>query len=389
MVAATRALTEEETKLVKATAPVFQEHGKTITTYFYKRMFNAHPELKNIFNMAHQETGAQPIALANAVFGYAANIDNLGALLKGVSLIGHKHCSLQIRPEQYDIVGEHLLASVSEVLGAAVDQATLEAWKVAYAQLAGVLIGFEQGLYKDAADADGGWEGDFCFVVAKKVPESDEIISFDLEPVDQGKLPLYKPGQFISVKQFVPELGYEQPRQYSLSCAPNQKYLRVSVKREVALAERPAGKMSNLLHVDVNEGTQIDVSPPFGDFFLDLDAKTPVVLISGGVGLTPMLSMLDTLTQQGATRKVTFVHSARNKKVHAMREYVNAVAAKHAEYVKKLVYYADPTGAEKGIDYDQSGRVDIHQIKDQIIAPAQLLSQHQVERVPKGTKIPP
>ncbi len=71
-------LTEQQQRLVKATAPVFQEHGKKITTHFYKRMFKQHPELQNVFNLAHQATGAQPTALANAVFAYAANIDNLG-----------------------------------------------------------------------------------------------------------------------------------------------------------------------------------------------------------------------------------------------------------------------------------------------------------------------
>lgn len=362
-------LTAEQMKLVKATAPVFQEHGKTITTHFYKRMLGNHPELKNVFNMAHQASGAQPTALAAAVFAYAANIDNLGALGKAVSLIAHKHCSLQIKPDQYPIVGENLLASVKEVLGDAVDDATVDAWRAAYAQLAEILIGAEASLYKGAAESQGGWQGWRQFVVAKKEAESDEIISFYLEPMDKGKLPSYKPGQFISVKQFVPELGYEQPRQYSLSSAPNSQYFRVSVKKEIAKNELPAGKMSNLLHSGVNVGMQIDVSPPFGDFFLDLDAKTPVVLMSGGVGLTPMTSMLDTLTQQGATRKVVFVHAARNKKVHSMREYINAVTKKNSQFVTKDIWYEDTAEATQGVDYDHVGRIEISKIKNQVILP--------------------
>jgi hypothetical protein len=120
-----------------------------------------------------------------------------------------------------------------------VDQATLDAWKAAYAQLADILIGFEQGLYKEAAVANGGWEGissslsvlppfpsSFCvnenvgwrkFVVAKKIPESDEIISFYLEPVDHGKLPTYKPGKFFNFVQACPL--------HSLSCAPIRFFL--------------------------------------------------------------------------------------------------------------------------------------------------------------------
>lgn len=72
------ALTDEQKRLVKASVPVLQEHGKRIATHFYKRMLANHPELKNVFNLAHQETGAQPLALATSVFTYAANIDNLG-----------------------------------------------------------------------------------------------------------------------------------------------------------------------------------------------------------------------------------------------------------------------------------------------------------------------
>eukprot|EP01113_Clastostelium_recurvatum_P001350 TRINITY_DN10553_c0_g2_i1.p1 TRINITY_DN10553_c0_g2~~TRINITY_DN10553_c0_g2_i1.p1 ORF type:complete len:279 (-),score=51.62 TRINITY_DN10553_c0_g2_i1:575-1411(-) len=197
MVVRSMAMTNEQIRLVKATAPVFQEHGKTITTHFYKRMLSNHPELKNVFNMAHQETGAQPTALANAVFAYAANIDNLGALGKAVSLIAHKHASLQISPSQYPIVGENLLASVKEVLGDAVDQPTIDAWAVAYQQLADILIGAEASLYKQAAETQGGWAGWRPFVVARKEVESDEIISFYLEPADHGKLPTYKPGMHI------------------------------------------------------------------------------------------------------------------------------------------------------------------------------------------------
>eukprot|EP01113_Clastostelium_recurvatum_P001351 TRINITY_DN10553_c0_g2_i2.p1 TRINITY_DN10553_c0_g2~~TRINITY_DN10553_c0_g2_i2.p1 ORF type:complete len:448 (-),score=108.53 TRINITY_DN10553_c0_g2_i2:24-1367(-) len=369
MVVRSMAMTNEQIRLVKATAPVFQEHGKTITTHFYKRMLSNHPELKNVFNMAHQETGAQPTALANAVFAYAANIDNLGALGKAVSLIAHKHASLQISPSQYPIVGENLLASVKEVLGDAVDQPTIDAWAVAYQQLADILIGAEASLYKQAAETQGGWAGWRPFVVARKEVESDEIISFYLEPADHGKLPTYKPGQFISVKQFVPELGYEQPRQYSLSSAPNEKYLRVSVKREMAAKERPAGKMSNLLHADVKIGMQIDVSPPFGDFYLDLDATTPVVLISGGVGLTPMISMLDTLTQQGAKRKVMFVHAARNKRVHAMRKYLKDVVAKNSSFVSTSIWYEDTSDAIENVDYTNQGRINIEAIADQVVLP--------------------
>jgi len=217
---------------------------------------------------------------------------------------------------------------------------------------------------------EGGWRGWRQFVVSKKEIESDEIISFYLAPADRGKLPHYKPGQFISIKQYVPELGYEQPRQYTLSSAPNPHHLRLSVKREIAHDAKPAGKMSNMLHAGVKVGMAIDVSPPFGDFYLaHPEENKPVVLISGGVGLTPMTSMLDTLTQQGFRRKVVFVHAARNKKVHAMRKHINEIVAHHSDYVTRSVWYEDVSGAKKGEDYDEEGRIDIDKIKSQVLLP--------------------
>src|SRR6478752_473915 len=103
-------LTADQIARVKATAPVLAEYGTTITKHFYKRMFANHPELKNVFNQAHQQSGSQPEALARAVYAYAANIDNLGVLGGAVAHIAHKHASLNIRAEHYPIVGENLLA---------------------------------------------------------------------------------------------------------------------------------------------------------------------------------------------------------------------------------------------------------------------------------------
>jgi nitric oxide dioxygenase len=207
-------------------------------------------------------------------------------------------------PEQYPIVGKHLLESIKEVLGGAVDQPVLDAWKAAYQQLADIFIDFEKGLYKKAEDTPGGW-----------VHESDEIVSFFLEPKDKGSLPPFKSGQYISMRVFVPELGVYQPRQYNLSDIPDGKHFRISVKKESAFGERPAGRISTILHKDLPEGSELDVSMPFGDFTLDIDATTPVVLISGGVGITPMISMLSTIVGQGKDRPVAFVHAARRFRI--------------------------------------------------------------------------
>jgi len=358
------ALTADQIARVKATVPVLAEHGTTITRHFYKRMFAHHPELKNLFNQTHQQSGNQPETLARAVYAYAANIDNLGALGPAVSRIANKHASLNIRPEHYPIVGRHLLGAIVDVLGDAVDQPTLDAWQVAYGQLANIFVGTEAKLYEGAA-----WSGFRPFKVARKQVESDEITSFYLTPADGAAACGFEPGQYVSVTRFVDKLGVDQPRQYSLSDAPHGKWLRISVKREDGREDAAPGHVSNLLHADVEEGTVVHVSAPMGDFTLERKKSTPVVLMSGGVGVTPMISMLSTLLADGSERSVSFVHACRNGRVHAFREWLNETVAAHPN-VKRVVFYEAVDAADRqGVDYDFEGRLDVTKIADRVIVP--------------------
>ena len=357
------ALTADQIARVKATAPVLAEHGANITKHFYKRMFANHPELKNLFNQAHQQSGGQPEALARAVYAYAANIDNLGALGGAVTHIANKHASLNIRAEHYPIVGENLLASIAEVLGDAVDPATLDAWAAAYGQLAGILIGAEQNLYDGAA-----WSGFRPFVVMRKEMESDEITSFYLKPSDGGKVCDFTPGQYVSVKRFVKAIGVDQPRQYTLSDAPNGQWLRISVKRERP-ANVPAGHISNGLHDGVETGSIVEVSAPMGEFTLDRAKTTPVVLISGGVGITPMVSMLASLAGEGSARPVAFVHACRHGRVHAFRQWVNEIVAARPN-VSRTVFYEAAGGEDRqGVDFDLVGRMDLSKVAGKVLLP--------------------
>ena len=347
-------LTTDQIARVKATVPVLAAHGTTITRHFYKRMFAHHPELKNVFNQTHQISGSQPETLARAVYAYAANIDNLGVLGSAVSRITHKHASLNIRPEHYPIVGRHLLGAIVDVLGDAVDKPTLDAWEAAYGQLADIMIGAEARLYSGAA-----WTGFRPFVVARKEIESDEIASFYLTPADGSPACSFEPGQYLSVKRFVDELGVDQPRQYSLSDAPNGHWLRISVKREAGREDTPAGHVSNLLHDGVEAGTIVHVSAPMGDFTLKRARTTPVVLVSGGVGVTPMISMLSTLLAERSPRRVTFVHACRNGRVHAFRQWLNDTVAAHPNVARAVFYEAIDATDRQGVDYDFEGRLDL------------------------------
>lgn len=321
-------LTPEQRTIVKATVPLLETGGEALTTHFYKIMFADYPQVRPFFNQAHQANGDQPRALANSVLMYARHIDRLEQLGGLVSQIVQKHVSLQIQPEQYPIVGACLLRAIREVLGAeiATDE-VLAAWGAAYQQLADILIGAEEKVYADNAAAPGGWRGARAFRVARKVLESAEITSFYLEPQDGGALVDFAPGQYIGLHLVVN--GQEIRRNYSLSAAPNGKDYRISVKRE------SGGVASNFLHDQVAEGDTLQVYPPAGDFVLAGGDK-PVVLISGGVGITPTLAMLDAALQ--SQRPVHFIHFARNRSVHAFRDAIEALQARHAQLQRFYIY---------------------------------------------------
>ncbi|MCB5364204.1 NO-inducible flavohemoprotein [Pusillimonas sp. CC-YST705] len=362
-------LTPDMIALVKGTAPVLKTHGEALTRHFYARMFQHNPELKHVFNQGHQHVGQQQQALAAAVAAYAENIEDPGVLMPVVERIVHKHVSLGIRPEHYAIVGKHLLASIREVLGEAASDELIEAWAAAYGQLADLLIAEEARLYSKVSSQPGGWSGWRAFRIDEKVQESAEITSFYLAPCDGGEVPAYQPGQYVSVRIYVPQLDLMQPRQYTASDRPGHGRLRISVKREAGGGDAPAGQVSNLLHDQYKVGDVLDVAPPVGDFHLSAESGRPVVLLSGGVGLTPMISMLNHLIEKNDERQIRFIHGCRNGQVHAMKDHVNGIATTHPN-VRKAVFYEHIGPQDKvGQDYDYEGRVDLEAIREQAILP--------------------
>lgn len=350
-------MTPQQIELVKATVPVLRENGVALTGYFYNRMLGNNPALKETFNMGHQRSGAQAQALAGAVLAYAENIEDPSVLLPVVELIAHKHVSLNIQAPDYSIVGENLLHSISEVLNISMEDPLIAAWAAAYGQLADLFISTEKAIYDQHQQTKGSWLGWRNFKIAKKVIESDEITSFYLAPVDGGDLPNYEAGQYISVRVFVPELNLRQPRQYTLSTSPQADYLRISVKREDAKGELAEGWVSNTLH-SLAEGSEIEVSAPTGNFYL-IDSKKRNVFISGGVGLTPMIAMLNQLVTLDMPQPVTFIHACRSSQVHAMKQHIHDLKAKFPRLSTFTAYEFPHDGDVFGVDYEAAGRLDL------------------------------
>lgn len=375
-------MTTDQMQLVKATVPVLREHGVSLTTHFYNRMFTHNPELKHMFNMGNQQNSKQQTALAMAVLAYAEHIENPAALMPAVDHIGQKHTSLDIRPEHYAIVGRHLIASIAEVLGEAASPQLLEAWTLAYQQLAAIMSGHEQKIYDEQIAKQGGWTGWRPFIVKEKVRESAEITSFYLYPADGGDVASYLPGQYISLRLFLPELNLMQPRQYSISCSPNGRYYRISVKREAG-SQHPDGMISNRLHDHIQEGTIVELTAPAGSFVLNKQSRSHKVFISGGVGQTPLLSMLEDIAGDPAAQQlpVTWIHGCRSERVHAFKDKVAAIG-QHYRNLNQHIFYEDAPLQHKN---HYQGQVELELLKNEILnqeadyyicGPAPFISKH-------------
>ena len=344
-------LDRETIATIQSTIPAIAATGPALTQNFYNRMFDQNPELLNIFNMNNQRTGDQAQALFDSVCAYAANLDNLEALLPAVERIAQKHTSLNIKPDQYAIVGENLLASIDELLDPG--QEVLDAWGRAYGVLADIFIQRESQIYHETESSDGGWRELREFRIVEKHPESELITSFVFEPVDGGSVVDFKPGQYLGVYVNDESIPYQQIRQYSISTSPNGERYRISVR----LADE--GVVSRFLHERAEVGDVIALAPPHGDFFMDIDADTPVALISAGVGLTPMLSMLNSLAANDHRADVVWLHGTDNGATHAFADEVAGIAARMPQLTRH-VWYRDPAATDViGRDYDSPGRMSL------------------------------
>ncbi len=221
---------------------------------------------------------------------------------------------------------------------------------------------------REAGPAQAGWNGLRKFAVAKKVIECDDVCAFYLKPHDGRALPAFKPGQYLTFQLDLP--GRDKPlvRCYSLSDCPHQKdYYRVTIKKEKAPPDRPdlpPGAASSYFCDVVKEGDILNVKAPAGQFFLDLTKTNPIVLIAGGVGITPMLSMANAIVAGGSKREVWFFLGARNWREHIHKAELEKLAAKN-ENIRLHVCYSKPGPDDvKDRDYQHEGRVSVELFKE-------------------------
>lgn len=344
-------LSQGTLEIVAATVEVVRANGTAITDVFYRNMLSAYPELQRLFNMPNQASGGQKQALASAVYAYAANQNNPEALEPVLNRIAHKHASLGITPAQYTIVGKYLLGAVADVLGDAITPEVAAAWDEVYWQLACDLIAREARLYQfqnTQPDANY-WRP---YEVASVEQETANVVSLWLEPVDGEPASSFIPGQYISVA--LEDEGVHQIRQYSLTALPQKERLKITVKRETGIPAQhiPDGWLSSRLHA-MEPGDQVKVGEPYGDF-VDIKPEAPLVLISAGVGITPMVSLWKQRTLNSNNAKVTFIHGNRSLADIPLRFQVEQAYA----YLNQpeLIWYVEDG---KTGDFGKVGRLNL------------------------------
>jgi ferredoxin-NADP reductase len=213
------------------------------------------------------------------------------------------------------------------------------------------------------------WEGYRKFVVQRKVKEAPDVASFYLTPLDRKPLPLFQPGQFLTFQLKVPGQAKPVIRCYSLSDRPQADCYRVTIKKVAPPGDKPdcpPGLASNFFHEQVKEGDILDVKAPNGPFVLASTQATPIVLIAGGIGLTPMLCMANALESPPSSRETWLFYGVRNSREHIMKEHLRRLAQERDTFHLR-VCYSNPAGEDvKGRDYDFGQRVSVALLKTEL-----------------------
>jgi ferredoxin-NADP reductase/predicted pyridoxine 5'-phosphate oxidase superfamily flavin-nucleotide-binding protein len=206
------------------------------------------------------------------------------------------------------------------------------------------------------------------YTVTRIAKESETIRSYYLSPADGSPAPTHVPGQFLPIELRIPGLDRPVPRTYTISNAPDGQYLRLSIKREPAPSpDLPPGLSSHFFHDHVAEGAKLNALGPRGAFTLDSETPRPIVLLSAGVGMTPMIAMLEQLVREqascGTRPPIWFVHGARDGREHAFRDHVRDLAAA-CPAVRIHVAYSQPDEGDRlGVDFHSQGHVDLALLK--------------------------
>ncbi len=226
-----------------------------------------------------------------------------------------------------------------------------------------------QILNRKAQEApEAAWNGYRKFTVSKKVEECEDTYSYYLSPHNGRPLPPFKPGQYLTFELHPPNAEKPLVRCYSLSDGSIvDDHYRVTIKRALGPADDPSippGIVSSYFSDHVKEGDILNVKAPSGRFFLDVEVERPVVLISGGIGITPMLAMSRVLTHMKDNREIYFFFGCRNSVDHMFREEVIALQKANPNFRLHICYSRPLREDQHGVAYHHESRVTIELMKE-------------------------
>jgi nitric oxide dioxygenase len=335
-------LSEKSRPVIEQTIAVVAARIPHITPVFYRSMFTARPDLLDgMFSRANQRTGAQPQALAGSIAMFASHLLSSPDTTPDemLSRIAHKHASLGLAPEEYATVHEHLFGAIAADLGDAVTPEVVAAWDEVYWLMADALIKLEKGLY--AGQANDVVSAPFR--VAAKEPAGAGTVALTLVPADDTPMTPAVAGQYVTVQVRLAD-GIHQPRQFTLIPGPEGA-------RRIAVRLDEAGEVTPVLHHEVEVGTVLEVSNPYGDVVLT-DSEAPLVLASAGIGVTPMLAFLDQLVRQGSRRQVIVLHADHSLDTWPLRHL-------HTQLVTQLPHATLENWTELPGEGDHDGFMDL------------------------------
>lgn len=264
-----------------------------------------------------------------------------GEAIEGIC---QKHAALHLTKEQYDVVGEHLLGTIRDLLTD--DQDVLNSWGALYGDIASVFIMREAEITKEVESLPGSWSGRRTFILDNKELQSGTITRFRFRPKDGKPTPDFEPGKYTTI--WVPIEGKgpygtftEQPRHYTL----NVPRKREDQNKSLSISVKDQGQVSHLLR-NAEVGSEWQFSAPYGVFVMTgveelwlTPQETPVVFLSGGVGITPVLAMLENIY---VTRPATWLHVSRDGSVHAYRDRLREIASVREGDLQRRVWYSNP-----------------------------------------------
>lgn len=347
-------ITDNTIRVVQNTIPVLAEFGDQIANRMYEIIFSENPALSAVFNMSHQGgtvnpkgSGEQVRLLSSALLKYAEYIHDPFALSDMVHSIVSKHTSLNVQPAHYEVVERCLFRAFKDVLGNNLDHETETEWRTAYWSLSNLLIAMEENAYRHNENV--GWIGSLPMKVIERTLESKDTVRLVLARQDNKALPKISAGQFVSV--YSEQLNIT--RQYSL-IRTTTDYFEIGVRLSTNGAYK--GEMSSHMLNNVQTGDVFQVSMPSGGYNLD-NLKGDVCLLSAGSGLTPNLSVLDTLSSNGFGGQVVHFYSIKNSANHAFQPLLKKLS-NQPNFYSITAYTAPMPDDIYGTDYEIDGRIN-------------------------------